>query len=71
MPDPRTEQKRGLPGTRSGPAQPLPDDPGATREPSPVPPPDLGDDTDGDLSPEDRQKLPRSSEEAFGEPARD
>jgi len=68
MADAGTSENQGLPGAQRGPAQPLPDEPGAKRAPNPVPPPDLSEDTDGDVAPEDRQKLPQSSEEAFGEP---
>ena len=70
MPDPKDEQNKGLPGTHVGPAQPIPDDPGETPEPNLVPRPDLGDDTDGDVPPSERQKLPQSSEDSFGEEAR-
>lgn len=71
MPDAAKSGSRGLPGAQRGPAQPLPDVPGAKRTPNHVPPPDLSDDTDGDVAPKDRQKMPQSSEEAFGEPADD
>lgn len=69
MPDAKTRKQDGLPGTHVGPAQPLEDDPGAKPQPNTVPRPDLGDDTDGDVPPDERQKLPQSSEEGFGEPA--
>ncbi|MCC6735504.1 MAG: hypothetical protein IT534_05180, partial [Bauldia sp.] len=55
-------------------AQPMPDEPGTPglpENPNTVSLPDLTDDTDGDLAPSDRPKLPLSSEEAYGEPADD
>ncbi len=69
MPDAKTQDPKGLPGSHVGPAQPLPDDKGAAPEENTVPRPDLGEDADGDVRPEERQKLPLSSEDGFGEPA--
>ncbi|MGV8841396.1 MAG: hypothetical protein ACWA6X_13985 [Bauldia sp.] len=71
MSDARTRDTPGLPGTQRGPAQPIPDEAGGQEKPSRVPPPDLIDDTDGDVAPKDRPKLPLSSEEAFGESSDD
>lgn len=71
MPDAKARSHDGLPGTDLGPAQPLADDPGTAPEPNTVPRPDLGDDTDGDVPPDERQKLPMSGEEGFGEPVQD
>lgn len=69
MPEPKNDRTQGLPGSHVGPAQPIADDKGEAPEPNLVPRPDLGDDTDGDVPPYERQRLPLSSEDAYGEPA--
>ncbi|MCC6737131.1 MAG: hypothetical protein IT534_13535, partial [Bauldia sp.] len=56
-----TRKDGGLPATRRGAAQPMPDEPGTPglpENPNTVSLPDLTDDTDGDLAPSDRPKLP-------------
>lgn len=69
MADAATGGNGGLPGAQRGPAQPLPAQDGTTPAKGDAPPPpDLADDTDGDVPEDERQKLPQSSEDAFGEP---